>query len=169
VPGGPVRQLHQIGGLGHPGAVADTAVSIDRRLPTIVGGEHLGGLTRPGIDHGPKKNPTPARRYAAANPWVAPAESERIKICGASRLNLRCVQVIWPRTRTRRQRVQRLAPHHDVIGGAVATGQGLPGSDVGTAQKHWQRVETEGVFPGRGRILLISGRLGWWHPHPRCS
>jgi hypothetical protein len=35
----------------------------------------------------PSENPTPWWRHTAANPWVAPAESERIWKCGACRLS----------------------------------------------------------------------------------
>lgn len=71
-PGGgrPGGQIHQIGGLGHPGALADATVCGDGRIPRVVGVEHLGGLADRGADHRSRKNPTCAARPAAANPWV---------------------------------------------------------------------------------------------------
>jgi hypothetical protein len=45
---------------------------------------HLGGWRIEASITAPRENPTPAARQAAANPSVAPAESERIDTCAAS-------------------------------------------------------------------------------------
>jgi hypothetical protein len=82
--------------------------------------------------------------------------------------DLWCVRVIRPRAVVRWQRLECLAQHRDVIGGGVTAGvarpqqpgQGLPGGDVGTIQKHQQRVKAKGVLPGRGRVLLVVGMVG---------
>ena len=68
----------------------------------------------------PKENPTPASRHAAAKPWVAPAESERISTC-------RLVRVIPAGVGSlRRQRRQRLHQDDDVVGGGVGAGVAGP-------------------------------------------
>jgi hypothetical protein len=53
----PGRQVHQCGGVGHPGAVADAAVGLDRRIPRAGGVEHLGGVTDAGVDRAAKGEP----------------------------------------------------------------------------------------------------------------
>ena len=64
------------------------------------------------------------------------------------------------------QRRQRHVQHGDVVGGGVGAGvagaqqpgQRLPAGDVGTVQETQQRVEPEGLLPGRRGVLLLAVR-----------
>ena len=82
-PGGPAAHLDQPGGFGDPGAVTDAAAGIDRRIPAVIGVEDFHRVADSGVDGVAEGEPTPASRHAAANVWVAPAESERTRICCA--------------------------------------------------------------------------------------
>jgi hypothetical protein len=131
----PGRQVHQCGGVGHPGAVADAAVGLDRRIPRAGGVEHLGGVTDAGVD-----------RAAKGEPDVLFPAGGGEAVSGAGRVgadqNPWCVAVFWIRAIPQRQRVQRLTQYGDVIGGGVAArvagpqqpGQRFPGSDVEAVQ-----------------------------------
>jgi hypothetical protein len=54
------------------------------RSLAVATGQYLGGWRIEASITAPRENPTPAARQAAANPSVAPAESERIDTCAAS-------------------------------------------------------------------------------------
>ena len=112
--GRPGGQVHQGGGLTDPGAVADAAVGLDRRIPVAVG-EYLGGIAHGGVD-----------RTAQREPHVCVAARRGETIGGARGVradqHLRGLRVIGVGPVGRRQRLQCLTQHGDVIGGGVAAG-----------------------------------------------
>ena len=131
-PGRPFRQVHQIGGLGHPGAVADAAVGLHRRIPPIGGVEGVDRVADPSVDRAAQREP---------HRGVAARGGEPMGGAGGVRADqdLWRVRVIRARAVLRWQRIECLAQHGDVIGGGVTAGvarpqqpgQGLPGGDVG--------------------------------------
>ena len=58
----------------------------DRRIPAIVGGEHLGGIAHCGVDPAAEREPHAFVAAGGGEPIGGPAEPERIRICGASGL-----------------------------------------------------------------------------------
>ncbi len=77
-PGG---QVDHAGGLGGPRAVAQPAVVLNGGVPAFAGNQVHDGLDAL-VDGEPEGGPHPRARQAAANTWVAPAESERASTRG---------------------------------------------------------------------------------------
>jgi hypothetical protein len=153
----PVGQVHQVGGFGDPGALADVAGGVDRRVPGIGGGEYLGGIAQRGIDGAPQGEShvrsAAGRGKTIRGPGRIRADQHLGRI-GVSR----CGPV------GRRERGQRLIEHAEMVGGGVTvgvprgqqSGQRLPGGDVGAVQKHQQRMKPERLLPGRRCVSLLS-------------
>jgi len=49
-PGRPTARVDEIGGFGDPGAVADAAAGIDRRIPAVGGVQDFDRVADPGVD-----------------------------------------------------------------------------------------------------------------------
>ena len=67
-PGRPAAQVHQVGGFGDPGAVADGAAILDRRIPAVGGVEDFHRIAHAGIHGVAEGEPHPARAARLGEP-----------------------------------------------------------------------------------------------------
>jgi hypothetical protein len=156
-PGGPGAHLDQPGGFGDPPAVAEVAVGVDCRIPAVVGVEDFHRVAHPGVDgvaEGESHPGLPARGGERVGP------TRRI---GAHQ-NLLRARIVRVRPVSHRQRFQSLLQHGDVVGGGITprvAGSQQPGhcfaaGDLGTVQKHQQRVMTPVFFQVAAASCLLS-------------
>ena len=119
VPVRPGGQVDQVGGLGDPGAVADAAVGVDRRIPALAEVEGVHGVLHPPIDGVAEGEPHPGGAAGGGEVVGGPggvAAHQHPQAC-RDRRDAR------GRAATRaRQRRQRLLQDGDVVSGGVGAG-----------------------------------------------
>jgi hypothetical protein len=156
--GRPCGHVDQVGGLGHPGPVADLTGGVDRRVPGVAAVEGVDGVLHAMID-----------RVTEGESDLVLAAGLGEGVGGPGRVrphhNLGRLGIVRAAAPIRRQRRRRLFQDGDVVGRSVAagvacpqqSGQRLTAGDLGTILKRQQRVMPEGFLPGRGRVLLVVG------------
>lgn len=134
--GRPRGQVDQVGGLGHPGPVADVAGGLDRRVPGITEIEGVHGILHAGID-----------REAEGESGVVIAAGVGEGMGGTGRVrahhDLGRLGIVRAVTPIGRQRRQCLLKDRDVVGRSVAArvafaqqpGQRLTAGDLWAVQK----------------------------------
>ncbi len=159
VSGRPTAEVNQICGLGDPRPVPHPAIGVDRGIPTVSEVEGVDGVLHAGIDGVPEREPHTGCWQAAANAWVAPAESQRTSTRGGSG----SPGTVRPIGRP----LERLLQDGDVVSGGVGAGvagpeqpgQRLAAADLRSIEERQQGVMAESLLPGRCRVLLGIGMI----------